>query len=188
MNALLHSKNADPYFTANEFATFFHNKVKTTCDSTVGAEHPSVISPTDSRMPAFTPCSYYLRHQSAAWTLPKQAVSSWSCANLQWLVKSRSNIFIPILTKIVNASLVSSQFSNAHMLSSLLYWRNLPCRSCTVKQLQTYLTCRLYLSSLNARSPARFHRTSVPTTYHCSQPTDQGTTGTALLKIINDAL
>jgi len=28
-NVLLHSKNADPHFTANEFATFFHNKVKT---------------------------------------------------------------------------------------------------------------------------------------------------------------
>ena len=35
LNVLLHSKNADPHFTANEFATSFHNKVKAIRDSTL---------------------------------------------------------------------------------------------------------------------------------------------------------
>jgi len=80
-------------------------------DSTAGAEHPSVICPTDCRMTAFTLVT----------TLNISRLLG-RCPNKQclvdpvptWLVKSLSNTFTPILTKLVNASLVSSQFPTAH--------------------------------------------------------------------------
>ena len=91
------------YFTANEFATFFYNKVKTMCDSTAGAEHPSVICPTNCRMTAFTPAT----------TLDISRLLG-RCPNKQclldpvptWLVKSLSNTFTPILTKLVKQSTI----------------------------------------------------------------------------------
>ena len=99
----------DLHINLLEFATFFHNKVKTICDSTAGSEHPSVICPSDCHITALT-VSYRPRYLLG------------SCPSKQcvldpvptWLVKSLPNVFTPILTKIINASLASSQFPTAH--------------------------------------------------------------------------
>jgi len=105
---LVHSKNADPHFTSNEFATFFHNNVKTIRDPTAGSEYPSIIL---SNYCSYI--SYWPGYQSSAMGRcpSKQCVLDHVPT---WLIKSLPDVFTPISTKILNASLASSQFPTAH--------------------------------------------------------------------------
>jgi len=111
LKILLHSKNADPHFIANEFAMFFHNKVKTIRESTAGSEHPSVIRPTDCCITAFTPVTDLDIRRLLGRCPSKKCVLDPVPA---WCIKSLPNVFTPILSKIVNASLAFLQSPTAH--------------------------------------------------------------------------
>ena len=73
-NVLLHSENADPHFTANEFATFFHIKVKTMDTRLNGWIRAPVCHFVQLTAVAFTITPVTGVDISRARTLPEQAV------------------------------------------------------------------------------------------------------------------
>jgi len=110
VNHLLHLAKVEPHYTANEFATFFRDKVISIRDCTAGSAAPVVLHPTDCRMSSFKPVTV----QDISHTLGR-------CHNKQCaldpvptqLVKSLP-VFSETLTKLVNASLSTSRFPAAH--------------------------------------------------------------------------
>ena len=110
LNHLLHPPKVDLHYTANEFATFFRDKVRLIRDCTAGSAAPVVLHPTDCRMSSFKPVTV----QDISRTVGR-------CPNKQCaldpvptqLVKSLP-VFSEILTKLVNASLSISRFPATH--------------------------------------------------------------------------